>query len=157
VTDVGSAPRLQLLTFAVAGERYAIDVHRVREVVEALAVTRVPSTPTVIRGVVNLRGSVVPLLDLGDRFGAGPVDSGKRSCIVVAEVPERDGTAFVGLLVEAVHSVVEIDAREIASPPAFGTLARQDLVRGIVRIDARLVLVLDVDAVVPASAAEAAS
>jgi purine-binding chemotaxis protein CheW len=157
VSGAGAGERLQLLTFAVAQEQYAIDVHRVREVVEALAVTRVPSTPAVIRGVVNLRGTVVPLLDLRARFGAGALPSGKRSCIIVAELPERDATALAGLLVDAVSSVVELDAGEVAPPPAFGILGGRDLVRGIVRVDAKLVLILDVDAVVPACSAEVAS
>jgi purine-binding chemotaxis protein CheW len=140
---------LQILTFTVAGEEYAIRVQHVREVVEALPVTRVPSTPAVIRGVVNLRGNVVPLVDLGERFGVGALPGGKRSCIVVAEVRESDGVALVGLLVDAVNRVLEIPASEVAPPPPFGTRLRADLVEGVVRIDAKLVLIVDAPSVVP--------
>jgi purine-binding chemotaxis protein CheW len=136
----------QYLTFFVAQEEYAIDVLRVREVVEAVPITRVPSAPRDVRGVVNLRGSVVPVIDLGMRFGGDELVSTARTCIVVVEA-EAATDRVVGLLVDSVNRVVTLGRDDIAPVPPFGTRAGADLLGGMGITGPSFVLVLVADRV----------
>ncbi len=120
----------QYLTFFVAREEYALDVLRVREVVGLVPITRVPSTPPQVRGVVNLRGAVVPVVDLGLRFGGTELATTRRTCIVVVE-PTTGSDQVVGLLVDAVNRVVTLAPASIVPVPAFGTRASGDLLAGM--------------------------
>ncbi len=131
----------QYLTFFVAREEYAIDVLRVREVVGLAPITRVPSTPSQVRGVVNLRGSVVPVVDLGLRFGGPELASTRRTCIVVVE-PTSGADHVVGLLVDAVSRVVTLRAAEVVPVPAFGTQANAELLSGMGVVESGFVLIL---------------
>jgi purine-binding chemotaxis protein CheW len=138
----------QHLTFSVAEEEYAVDVLGVREVIEVTPITRVPSLPAAIRGVVNLRGAVVPVIDLGVRFGQAPLALGKRSCIVVVEVTTAGEPAIVGLLVDAVNQVIELGEDAIEPVPPFGTRAAVELLEGMGVVGSSFVLLLDVTKVV---------
>ena len=140
------ATESQYLTFFVGREEYAIDVMRVREVVDGIAITRVPAAPHDVRGVANLRGSVVPVLDLGLRFGGCALVSTARTCVVVVEC-EAGPDPLVGLLVDSVQRVVALTPEQIEPVPAFGTHARVELLRGIGVIDASFVLILEPDRV----------
>ena len=131
----------QYLTFFVAREEYAIDVLRVREVVGMAPITRVPSTPRQVRGVVNLRGSVVPVVDLGLRFGRDELSTTRRTCIVVVE-PAPGSDQVVGLLVDAVSRVVTLAHSDIVPVPPFGTIASADLLAGMGVVDSGFVLIL---------------
>ena len=131
----------QYLTFFVAREEYAIDVLRVREVVGLAPITRVPSTPPQVRGVVNLRGSVVPVVDLGLRFGGAELASTRRTCIVVVE-PTSASDHVVGLLVDAVSRVVTLRPAEVVPVPAFGTQASAELLSGMGVVESGFVLIL---------------
>jgi purine-binding chemotaxis protein CheW len=133
-------PETQYLTFFVAHEEYALDVMRVREVIEAAPITRVPSAPADVRGVVNLRGRVVPLVDLGLRFGGPEVTLTSRSCIVVVESTAAE--QVVGLLVDSVSRVVTLAPSQVEPVPAFGTRARVELLRGVGVLGSSFVLVL---------------
>ena len=135
----------QYLTFFLAGEEYAIEVLRVREIIEYGNVTRVPSMPTCIRGVVNLRGSVLPVVDLAVKFGLLPTEPTKQTCIVVVEV-ELDGEQTVlGVLTDAVNQVIELRDTSIQPPPAFGTRVRLEFLRGLGEVESGFILVLDID------------
>jgi purine-binding chemotaxis protein CheW len=136
----------QYLTFFVGAEEYAIDVLRVREVVDGVAITRVPAAPRDVRGVANLRGSVVPVLDLGLRFGGGALVPTARTCVVVVEC-EGGADPLVGLLVDSVHRVVALTTKQIEPVPAFGTQARVELLSGIGVVDASFVQILAPDRV----------
>jgi purine-binding chemotaxis protein CheW len=131
----------QYLTFFVSREEYAIDVLRVREVVGIVPVTRVPSTPEDVRGVVNLRGSVVPVIDLGRRFGAGELTTTRRTCIVVVQ-PEASTDRVVGLLVDSVNRVVTLAPSAVVPVPPFGTTANAAMLAGMGIVGGAFVLIL---------------
>ena len=134
----------------ISGEEYAVDILRVREILQAGRITRVPRTPAWVRGVINLRGAVVPVLDLAVRFGLEAVAPSRSTCVVICEV-HVDGDAVVaGILADSVSEVVYLPAEQVQPPPAFGSRIRVDCLHGMGRVGERLVLLLDLDAVVSA-------
>ena len=139
--------RAQYLTFSLAGGEYAIAVLRVREIIEHETVTRVPSTPAFVRGVINLRGSVVAVVDLARKFGLPESPVTKRTCIVIVEVESENGRMVMGVLADAVNQVVEFRPEEIEAPPSFGTPVRVDYLRGLGKLGSEFVLILDTDRV----------
>ena len=139
--------RAQYLTFSLSGGEYAIAVLRVREIIEYEAVTRVPSTPAFLRGVINLRGSVVPVVDLARKFRLPESPVTKRTCIIIAEVESEAGRIVMGVLADAVNQVVDFRPDEIEPPPSFGTPVRVDYLRGLGKLGGEFVLVLDTDRV----------
>ena len=141
MSEVTTATDRQYLTFFVAREEYAIDVLRVREVVGVAPVTPVPSTPRDVRGVVNLRGHIVPVVDLGLRFGLGELATTRRTCIVVVE-PEERADRVVGLMVDSVSRVVTLAPREVVAVPSFGTTASAELLAGLGIVGSAFVLIL---------------
>jgi purine-binding chemotaxis protein CheW len=147
----------QHLTFFVHGEEYAIAVLRVREVIATLPLTRVPTTPASIRGVVNLRGAVVPVVDLGLRFGQAELFVTKLSCIVLVDVVEDGVATGMGLLVDQVNQVIDLDASAILPVPPFGVHVRLDFLRGMGAVGEKFVLLLDVDRVLEAADLRAAA
>lgn len=133
----------QYLTFVLAGEVFAIGILAIKEIIEYNSPTSVPMMPGYLRGVINLRGLVVPVIDLAVRFGrpASPVT--KRTCIVIVEI-ELDGERYdIGAVVDAVNAVVEIAPGEIEPPPSFGARIRADFIAGMGKIDGRFVILLD--------------
>ena len=141
----------QYLTFSLVGEEYAIGILRVREILEYDTLTTVPQTPPCIRGVINLRGSVVPVVDLAVKFGLPATPITKRTCIVIVEA-DLDGTPTVmGVMADAVSQVMDLAPQDIEAPPAFGTRVRVDYLRGMGKVGKRFVLLLDVDRVLSAA------
>ena len=135
----------QFLTFALGDEVFAMDIRTVREIIQVGAMTTVPLMPAFVRGVINLRGAVVPVIDLHARFGRGSARLGKKSCIVIFD-SSRDGERIeLGLLVDAVSEVVEIGADAIEPPPQFGAAVRRDFISGIGKLGGRFVVLLDPD------------
>jgi purine-binding chemotaxis protein CheW len=135
----------QYLGFHIAGEEYAIRILRVREILEYDTVTRVPTTPPSIRGVINLRGSVVPVVDLAVKFGLGESAITKRSCVVVVDAVVHGEAMVIGLLTDAVSQVVDLPPGEIEPPPSFGTRVRVECLLGMGRAGKKFVLLLDID------------
>ena len=135
----------QYLTFFIRGEEYAAPILRVKEIIEWERVTRVPTTPSHVRGVINLRGSVLPVIDLAAKFGCGEIEPARTTCIVVVETEVRSELFTVGLVVDAVSEVVDIAAVEAA--PSFGTNVHVHFLNGMATIDGRLILVLNIDRV----------
>jgi purine-binding chemotaxis protein CheW len=133
----------QHLTFLLAGEQYAVEILGVREIIRWERVTPVPSAPPAIRGVLNLRGGVVPVVDLGMRLGMGETAVTPRTCIIIAECPAESGSTAMGMMVDAVSQVMDLLPGEIEPPPTFGTGVRTDYLRGLARTGARFALVLD--------------
>jgi purine-binding chemotaxis protein CheW len=146
----------QYLTFAVHGEAYGVEVLRVQEVIASLPLTRVPAIPPSIRGVVNLRGGVVPVVDLGLRFGQGALIVRKRTCIVLVEVALDGGTFGMGILVDEVNQVIDLDPAAIEPVPPFGIHVRPDFLRGMAAVGEKFVMLLDVDRVLEAADLHAA-
>lgn len=132
------------LAFRLANAVYAIDILRIREIVEYTPPTVVPMMPPTVRGVINLRGSVVPVIDLAIRFGQAPTGVGKRTCVVIVEVERAGATHVLGLLVDGVNAVLEIPEHDIEPAPAFGTRIDSDFIAGMARQDGRFLVVLDV-------------
>jgi purine-binding chemotaxis protein CheW len=134
----------QHLTFALGGEMYAMRILNVKEIIEYGHLTEIPMMPPFIRGVINLRGAVVPVIDLASRFGNEPTCVGKRTCIVIAELAEEHGAQDVGVMVDAVSEVLDIPASEIEPAPTFGAQIRTDFIEGIGKINGRFVILLNV-------------
>lgn len=147
----------QYLTFLIAEEEYAVGVLRVKEIIEYGAVTRVPTTPPFIRGVINLRGSVVPVIDLGVKFGLPQSPVTKRTCIVILEVELSGEPTVMGVVADAVNQVIELSPEEIEDPPSFGTRVRVDYLLGMGKTGRTFVLLLDIDRVLSEDELQAAA
>lgn len=135
----------QYLTFFIHDEEYAVEILRVREIIEYERVTAVPTVPPHIRGVINLRGALLPVVDLAVRFGQQPTALTRTCSIVVVEAQLDGDCVTVGLMVSAVSAVIDIDAAQIEPPPPFGTNVRVHFLTGLGKVDGRLLLMLDVD------------
>jgi purine-binding chemotaxis protein CheW len=136
----------QYLSFQLAGEEFAFGILRVREILEYDTITRVPNAPAAVRGVINLRGSVVPVVDLAVLFALAPTAVTKRTCIVIVEARVDGQDLVMGVLADAVSQVIDLGADAIEPPPAFGSRARVEHLMGMGKLDAgRFVLILDID------------
>jgi purine-binding chemotaxis protein CheW len=139
--------REQYLTFFIRGEEYAAGILRVKEIIEYETVTRVPTTPAHVRGVINLRGAVLPVIDLAAKFGHGESEATRTTCIVIVETRQQGNVVVVGIMADSVSEVVDIAGDAIEPPPSFGTSVHIDFLIGMGKLDNRLVLVLDMDRV----------
>jgi purine-binding chemotaxis protein CheW len=137
----------QYLTFMLGGEAFGIGIMAVKEIIEFAGITDVPMMPDSIRGVINLRGAVVPVMDLAARFGRPPSVPGKRTCIVIVELESDGERQLTGVVVDAVSAVLDIPASEIEPAPSFGTRIRGDFIAGMGKVNGRFVILLNVDAV----------
>ena len=137
----GQAPA-QFLTFGLGEEVFAMDIKTVREIIQHGPMTAMPLMPHFVRGVINLRGAVVPVIDLQARFGQAPARLGRKSCIVLVEVARAGERLALGLLVDAVNAVVEIPAAAIEPPPGFGTAVRREFIQAMGRVGQRFVVIL---------------
>ena len=134
----------QYLTFTLAQELFAVDIHAVREIIEYGHLTSVPMMPPSILGVINLRGAVVPVIDLGLRFGGHATVIGSRTCIVILEIASGDSLRVIGMVVDAVNEVLELSSEQIEPAPSFGKRIRADFIRGMGKLNERLVVLLDI-------------
>lgn len=134
----------QYLTFMLGGETFAIGILAIKEIIEYGNLTEVPMMPEYIRGVINLRGSVVPVVDLSARFGRKSAQLTRRTCIVIIEVASDEEKQVVGVVVDAVNEVLEIPQEQIEPPPAFGAKIRTDFIRGMGKVDSKFVIILNV-------------
>jgi len=141
--QVAAPEPLQYLTFMLGGEAFAIGILTIKEIIEYGHLTEVPMMPASVRGVINLRGAVVPVVDLQARFGrpASPVT--KRTCIVIVETGDADDGQVIGVVVDAVNEVLELPASDIEPPPSFGAAIRRDFVCGMAKVRGKFVIVLD--------------
>ncbi|HEX5394109.1 MAG TPA: chemotaxis protein CheW [Rhodocyclaceae bacterium] len=139
-----SAESRQYLTFSLSGEMFAVGTLAVKEIIEYGSVTTVPMMPAFIRGVINLRGAVVPVIDLGVRFRNAPTEITRRSCIVILEIQDNDETQTLSVVVDAVNEVLEISPVDIEPPPAFGAKIRTDFIAGMAKVTGSFVILLNV-------------
>lgn len=137
----------QYLTFLLGGEMFAVGILNIKEIIEYGAVTEIPMVPPFIRGVINLRGAVVPVIDLASRFGGKRSEISRRTCIVIIELTENDERQDIGVVVDAVSEVLEIPASEIEPPPSFGARIRADFIQGMGKVNGKFVILLEVDKV----------
>ena len=135
----------QYLTFFVSDERFAIGILDVQEIIEITNITRVPMTPPFIRGVLNLRGSVVPIVDLAVRLGHERGEITKRSCIVLTEVVHDETRQTIGMLVDEVNEILEIPKEALQPAPDFGATVRTDFIKYMGRVEDEFIILLDVN------------
>lgn len=140
----------QYLTFLLGNEEYAIEILKVREIIEYDTVTTVPQTPRWIRGVINLRGSVVPIVDLGLKFSIGARPVTRTTCIVVVEVTWDSELITMGVMADSVNQVMDIASREILEVPVFGTRVKVDYLKGMAQLGKKFALLLDMDKILSA-------
>ncbi|MDA8408816.1 MAG: chemotaxis protein CheW [Treponema sp.] len=137
----------QFLTFTLDGEQYAIGVAKVREVLEYTKITRLPRTSIFMKGIINLRGAGVPVIDLRLKFGLAETPITKDTSIIVMEVESAEGKVVVGALADAVHEVVEIEEGAIEPAPRFGTRLAAEFIKGVGKREESFVILLDIDRV----------
>ena len=137
----------QYLTFSLSGEMFGLGILNVKEIIEYGSLTEIPMMPAFIRGVINLRGSVVPVIDLAARFGGAQTTIGRRTCIVIVEIQEEDMRQDIGIVVDAVSAVLDIAAGDIEPPPSFGTRIRADFIQGMGKVAGKFVILLNIDKV----------
>jgi purine-binding chemotaxis protein CheW len=146
--------RAQYLSFGLAGGDYAIGILKVKEILQYEEITPVPSTPRSIRGVINLRGSVVPVVDLAVKFGLEATPVTKRTCILVFEVTIAGAEMVMGLVTDSVTEVIELGPEDIEAAPSFGTGVRVDYLVGMGKVGKGFVLLLDLEKVLSADERE---
>ena len=133
------------LVFRLEGEEYGFPILRVQEIVQWMELTRVPRVPDFILGVINLRGKVVPVIDLHARFGLPPAPVTSRTCIVVLQVPRETGMLVSGVVADDVTEVLDVPAEQIEPPPEFGARVNTEFIAGIVRAEGRVILLLNTE------------
>jgi purine-binding chemotaxis protein CheW len=141
--DINEA--IQYLTFKLDEEVFALDVAKVREILEYTGITKVPQTPDFMRGVINLRGSVVPVIDLRLKFGMSATERTINTCIIVVEVELDDETLILGVLADSVQEVIEMEPEQIEAAPHIGTHLNTDFIKGMGKHDNRFIMILDSD------------
>jgi purine-binding chemotaxis protein CheW len=137
----------QYLTFMIRGEEYAMSILKVKEIIEYDTVTEVPKTPEWVRGVINLRGNVVPVIDLAPKFRLAPIEAGKLTCIIIAEVQCNGEATVMGVMADSVCQVIDLKPQDIEEPPTFGTRIKVDYLLGMARSGKKFCLILDTEKV----------
>ena len=137
----------KFLTFLMANEKYGLEILKVREIIGMLDVTSVPTTPAFIRGVINLRGKVIPVVDLRLKFRMAAKEDGERTCIIVVQISRSGKDLTMGIIVDEVSDVLDIDQDQIEPPPVFGVNIRTDFILGMGKVDQKVVTMLDIDRV----------
>lgn len=145
------------LTFALGEESYAIGILKVQEIIGVMSVTRIPRTPHFVRGVINLRGKVIPVMDLRLKFELDAKEDTERTCIVVVQIDHEDIELTMGILVDEVSEVINIDAKQIENPPRIGGAVDTTFILGMGKIGDQVVILLDVDRVLSTSELVAAN
>ena len=147
MAGAGASDTRQYLTFKLGEEVFALEVTNVREILEFIPVTKVPRTPDFMTGVINLRGSVVPVTDMRLKFGMSETEKTVNTCIIVVEVDMDGDTALLGALVDSVQEVFELEPEQIEQPPRLGLGMKTDFIKGMGKRDNQFVIILDIDKV----------
>jgi purine-binding chemotaxis protein CheW len=142
------------LTFTLADEEYGIGILKIKEIIGMMKVTTVPQTPEFVKGVINLRGKVIPVIDLKLRFGMEPTDYTERTCIIVVEIDGTSGTVQIGIVVDSVSEVLNIKADEIEDTPTFGTRLNTNYILGMAKMEGGVKILLDINRVLKAEEVE---
>ena len=133
------------LTFSMADEEYGIGILKIKEIIGMMPVTTVPQTPEFVKGVINLRGKVIPVIDLRLRFGMDSIDYTERTCIIVVEIKGSAGTVQIGIVVDSVSEVLNIKGDDIEETPTFGTKLNIDYILGMAKMEGGVKILLDID------------
>ena len=138
------------LTFSLASEEYGIGILKIKEIIGMMPITTVPQTPHFVKGVINLRGKVIPVIDLRLRFDMEGIGYTERTCIIVVEITGQTGTILIGIVVDSVSEVLSIKADDIEDTPAFGTKLDTDFIMGMAKLGGGVKILLDIDKVLNA-------
>ena len=133
------------ITFRLAGENYGLYILSVKEIIGMMQITRVPRTPDFVRGVINLRGKVHPVIDLRKRFGLEPKEDDERTPIIIVEVHQDDSMQHIGIVVDAVSEVLNIEAEDLEDTPTFGVDLDTDFILGLAKVEKKVITLLDID------------
>ena len=147
MSTTGITETTQYLTFKLADETFTVDVAKVREILDYTPATKVPGTPEFMRGVINVRGNVVPVVDMRLKFGLSATEMTVDTCIVVMEIRVEEDTTVLGAMVDSVQEVFELEASQIEPPPRIGTRWRTEFIKGIGKRNDELIIILDIDKV----------
>jgi purine-binding chemotaxis protein CheW len=140
---VNRGPAMQYLTYNLGDEVFAMDIRAVREIIQYATMTTVPMMPSFVRGVINLRGQVVPVIDLQSRLGRSVANVGKKTCIIIFDASSDGERMALGLMVDAVSEVIDILDSDIEPPPQFGASIRRDFIRGMGKVDNSFIVILE--------------
>jgi len=135
------------LTFALGDEGYGIGILKIKEIIGMMPITSVPRTPAFVKGVINLRGKVIPVVDLRLRFGMEPIEYNERTCIIVVEIGTRGLNIVIGIVVDSVSEVLYIKDEEIEDTPTFGASLDTEYIQGMAKMDGKVKILLDIDKV----------
>ena len=135
------------LTFSLAGEEYGIGILKIREIIGMMPITSVPQSPDFVKGVINLRGKVIPVIDLRLRFGMPAMDYSERTCIIVVQIDLRDVPLNIGIVVDSVSEVLNIGGGDIENAPTFGTQLNTGYILGMAKMEGGVKILLDIDKV----------
>ena len=135
------------LTFSLAEEEYGIGILKIKEIIGMMPITLVPQTPEHVKGVINLRGKVIPVIDLRLRFGMESIEYDERTCIIVVEITGRAGTVQIGIVVDSVSEVLNIKGEDVEETPTFGTNLDTDFIFGMAKMEGGVKILLDIDEV----------
>lgn len=149
--SLGASAAGKYLTFTLGGEVYGLEILKVQEIIGMMPVTRVPRVPDYMRGVINLRGKVIPVVELRRKFGLETKEDTERTCIVVVQVHASYGQITMGTIVDEVREVVDVNANQIEPPPAFGAQVDTTFILGMGKLGDRVVMLLDADRVLSAT------
>ncbi len=138
------------LTFSLLEEEYGICILKIKEIIGMMSITSVPQTPDFVKGVINLRGKVIPVVDLRLRFGMPAINYDERTCIIVVEIDSQGANLVIGVVVDSVSEVLNIKGEEIEDTPTFGTRLNTDYILGMAKVDGRVKILLDIDEVLSA-------
>ncbi len=150
-SDVGERLAGKYLTFKLAEEEYGLEILKVQEIIRMQTVTRVPRTPEYVRGVLNLRGKVIPVIDLRSKFGMETQEDTDKTCIIVVQVAEGDQRIVMGVIIDEVREVLDIGADCIEDTPSFGASINTEFIIGIGKVGDNVKMLLDIDKVLTAS------
>jgi purine-binding chemotaxis protein CheW len=147
MTMAGIMQTTQYLTFKLDNEMFALDISKVREVLDFTSITRVPRMPELMRGVIDLRGSVVPVIDLRLTFGMSQTERTVNTCVIIVEVTVDNETAVLGALADSVQEVLDLGPDHIEPAPKIGTRLNTEFIKGMGRQNDQFVIILDIDKV----------
>ena len=133
------------LTFTLADEEYGIGILKIKEIIGMMAITTVPQTPEFVKGVINLRGKVIPVIDLRLRFGMESIDYTERTCIIIVEIEGAAGTVQIGIVVDAVSEVLNVNGDDIEDTPTFGTKLNTNYILGMAKTEGGVKILIDID------------
>ncbi|HRR40247.1 MAG TPA: chemotaxis protein CheW [Syntrophales bacterium] len=138
------------LTFVLGGEEYGLEILKVKEIIGVMNITAVPQMPRYVKGVINLRGKVIPVVDLRLKFGMESLDYNERTCIIVVDIASGGSKVIMGIVVDCVSEVLNIKAEEIEDAPAFGVRLNTDYILGMAKVKGNVKILLDIDKVLTA-------